>query len=243
MRWASAIGWWPSIEYSDFPPEAKAKATLGSYLKPDLEPLVAAAPDLVLGTGVHRTTTVPALDERKIPMFILEPQTLPEVFDSIVKVGQLTGTDQEATQLVASLRKRSDAVASQVAGKPRPRTFVELSPQLHSAGKGTFLHDMLDRAGGDNIAADAGMPWPQLSQEAIVLANPETIILNYGPGGETPDQVKARPGWGAISAVKNGRVINVDPDLANRPGPRAVDGLEAMAAALHPGVIPSRNSP
>jgi iron complex transport system substrate-binding protein len=220
-------------EFSDYPPEAQAKATAGSYLKPNLEGLVAARPDVVLATASHGSSLVPALEERGIPTIMLEPKTLPEVFDSIEAVGRMTGRTAEATALAGRLRQRADTVSARYAGQPRPRTYLELSPQLHSAGPGTFLNDLLERAGGANVAASAGTSWPQLSQESLLLADPQVIILSYGPDGETPDQVRARPSWGSLSAVRDGRVITIDPNLTSRPGPRIVDGLEAMAAALH----------
>ncbi|MCC6629464.1 MAG: cobalamin-binding protein [Chloroflexi bacterium] len=221
-------------EFSDYPPEAKAKATLGSYLKPDLEAVVAAAPDLALVTAAHLSGVGGAMIERGIPTLVVEPRTLPEVFDGILLVGRATGQTAEATRLVDSLRERSAAVTARVSGKPRPRTFLELSPQLHTAGPNSFLNDLLERAGGANIAAGASTPWPQLSQEALIQADPQVILLSYDASGETPAQVKARPGWHTLSAVKDGRVVTINPDLIARPGPRIVDGLEALASALHP---------
>jgi iron complex transport system substrate-binding protein len=89
-----------------------------------------------------------------------------------------------------------------------------------------------------NIAAGTGQAFPQLSQEAIIEADPEVIILGDAVGGESPETVKARPGWGSISAVKNDRIYVVDPDIVSRPGPRLVDALETLAQALYPERFP-----
>ncbi len=136
------------------------------------------------------------------------------------------------------MQARVDAVTAAVAGAPRTSVFFELDPGLFTVGPGTFVADVIDRAGGDNIAADAAEMWPQLSAEAVVSANPDVILLVDEVAGVTPEQVAARPGWQGIAAVEQDRVVPIDPDLVARPGPRVVDGLEAVAAALHPDRFP-----
>ena len=123
---------------------------------------------------------------------------------------------------------------AKVAGAPSPRIFFEIDPKLYTAGPGTFIHDLIHRAGGTNIAADATTRYPQLSSETVVLKDPEVIVLADDVAGQSPETVKARPGWREVSAVRTGRIVSIHPDLTNRPGPRLVDGLEALAKALHP---------
>jgi iron complex transport system substrate-binding protein len=221
-------------QHSNFPPAAAAKATLGPYTRPDLEAIVAAAPELILATGAHLKTVAPALEERRLTVLTLDPKALPEVLDGIRLVGEVTDRREAASRLVENLRERGDAVTARVAGRARPRVYVELSPKLHSAGPGSFLDDLLGRAGGENVAAGATAPWPQLSQEALLLSDPQVILLVYGGAGETPETVRSRPGWAGVSAVQTGRVVVVDPDLASRAGPRVAEALETLARALHP---------
>lgn len=221
-------------EFSNFPAEARAKPQLGSYIKPDLERIVAAGPDLVLVTNVHVKTLVPELESRKIPALVVDGTNVEEVFERILLVGRVTGDPAKAATVVASMKARMATVASRVSGQPKTRVFFELSPDLYTAGPKTFVDDLIQRAGGQNIAADAKTQWPQLNQESVIQKDPEVIILSYGAGGPSPDQVKARPGWQNLAAIKGSRVTTVNPDLTNRPGPRVIDGLEAIAAALHP---------
>ena len=221
-------------QYSDFPAEAAAKATLGSYVDPDLEGIAAATPDLLRGTGIHEQTVVPELEALGLPVAVVEPIDLEEVFAGIGLVGRLTGEEARATALVCDLLARVDAITERIAGAPRPRVFFELSPELHTAGPGSFVGDLIARAGGDNIAAGAGEEWPQLDAEVLVAANPEVILLADHEAGITSETVRARPGWQGVSAVETGRIVAIDPDPTNRPGPRVVDGLEAIARALHP---------
>ncbi len=225
-------------QYSDYPPEAEQKPQLGSYVKPDLEQIVAAAPDLVLATGVHEETVVPQLEALRLTVAVINPEDLDDVFDGIGLVGRITGQDARATGLVCELLDRVDAVAERINGAPRPRVFFELSPELHTAGPDSFIDDLISRAGGENIAAGATEEWPQLSAEVLLEQDPEVILLADEAAGVSPDQVRTRPGWQQVTAVEQDRIVAIDPDLTNRPGPRVVDGLEAIARALHPERFP-----
>lgn len=233
-----ALGLGPKVvavdQYSNYPAEAKQKAQLGSYVKPDLEKIMAATPDLVLATGVHTKSIVGELETRRLTVIVLEPNDLDSVLASITLVGRVTGQESQATELVGGLRARAEAVAAKVAGAPRPRIFFEISPELHTVGPNSYINDLLRRAGGENIAADATTAYPQLSQELVIQRNPEVILLAHDVGGDAAAAVRTRPGWEVVSAVKQGRIATLDPDLTNRQGPRAVDGLEAIARALHP---------
>jgi iron complex transport system substrate-binding protein len=233
-----AIGLGPKVvgvdQFSDFPAEAKQKTQLGSYIKPDIEQIVAAKPDLVLATDVHVKEVAPVLREHKLTVVVIDPKNLDQVLDRLILVGRITGQTEQATALARDLQQRVTKITSAVVGAPAPRVFVEISPQFHSPGANTFVDDLIRRAGGQNIAADAPTQWPQLSQEVIVQKNPDVIILSHDVEGTNPEKVKGRPGWGQISAVTQGRIVAIDPDLTNRPGPRLVDGLEAVARVLHP---------
>src|SRR5215210_6738289 len=212
--------------YSTDPPEAAQKPQVGSYLEPDLERVVAADPDLILATEAHLGTVLPELDALGLPTVVIEPTDLDEVFSGMLLVGTIADMAPRARQVVCELQARVDAVRDAVAGAPRPRVFFELSPDLYTAGPGSYVSDLISRAGGDNVAAGAAELWPQLSAEAVVTA----------------EQVAARPGWQQMSAVQQGRIVSLDSDLVARPGPRVVDGLEAIAAALHPDLLPESGS-
>ena len=221
-------------QYSDFPPAAREKPTVGGYSRPDLEKIVALEPDLILGTGIHIKATLPELERRGLTTLIVDPRDVKGVMEKIRLVGRATGQRQEAEALADALLARVDSVVARVQGAEPVRTFYELSPSLHTAGPGSFVDDLIRLAGGANVAAGAGKEWPQMNQEALFLADPEVILLADHGAGETPEAVAARPGWSQITAVKTGRVVAIEPNLANRPGPRVVDGLELVARTLHP---------
>ena len=120
----------------------------------------------------------------------------------------------------------------------RPKVFYELDatdPNApYTAAAGTFIDTLIGQAGGENIASDLGGQYIPISAEELLLQNPEIIMLGDAAYGITPETVIARPGWEAIDAVKNQRIFAFDDNLASRPGPRLVDGLEALAMLLHP---------
>ncbi|MDI7277731.1 MAG: ABC transporter substrate-binding protein, partial [Anaerolineae bacterium] len=145
----------------------------------------------------------------------------------------------EAQALVRGIRARLDGVAERIAQvDQRPRVFWELDAMLYSAGKDSFVDGLIALAGGDNVGRRLEGEWPQFNLEALIEADPEVIILADHAFGETADQVKARPGWSEITAVKNGRVIEVaDINLVSRPGPRVGEAVEYIASVLHPDLF------
>lgn len=226
-------------DYSDYPPEAKAKEKVGDFAGPSLEKVVSLAPDLVLASHLHVATVVPELEKRGIATLVLQPPKLANVLDSLSLLGKVGGASEAAQRAVADFNRRIEAVISTTSVASNcPRVFFELSPDLFTVGADTFVDDMISKAGGYNIARDVQGAWPKLNPEDVVAKDPEVIILSdhgTNDGQVTEEMVKARPGWHAISAVKNGRIVGVeDADIVNRPSQRAVDGLEFLARAIHP---------
>ncbi len=230
-------------DYSDYPPEAKQKEKVGGFSKPNIEKVVGLTPDLVLATNIHVKTVVPELEKQGLRVLVIQPPTLANVPGNLELLGKIANQPQAGDRLAAQLRSRIEAVASKTRGvSARPRVFFEIGPDLTTMGPDTFLDDMVTKAGGQNIARDAQGAWPKISSEAVVLKDPEIIILaDHGSsrGGVTAEIVRARPGWAVISAVESGRIVLLpDQDVTNRPGPRAVDGLEFIASTLHPELFP-----
>ena len=225
-------------EYCNYPPEAAEKPKVGGFSDVDLEQVVGLEPDLVLATSLHTSEVVPALQERGVPVFVADPQTVLGVLETIRTIGHITGEDQAAAALTSQMQERINAVQETIKDAPRPRVFWELGPELYTAGPGSFLNDLIVMAGGENVAADAESPWPQLSLEAIVLKDPAIVVLADHNYGETAETVTQRPGWGNITAVREGRIVELtDDDIFSRPGPRIVEGLEFLAQAFHPDLF------
>ena len=182
---------------------------------------------------------VAGIEELGIPVLVLQPTDLESIYTTVEAIGLATGRTAEAEALVSDMRARIAAVAERVEGvKERPTVFYELDAtdpaKPYTAGPGTWHDEFITLAGGVNIAADAVMPWVQFSAEEIIARDPELVILGDANFGVSPDDVKARPGWNVLRAVQNDAVYPIDDDLISRPGPRVVEGIEALAAILHP---------
>ncbi|MHB1417939.1 MAG: ABC transporter substrate-binding protein, partial [Chloroflexota bacterium] len=232
-------------DYSDYPAEAKNKEKVGSFAEPSIEKIVGLTPDLILATSLHLKTVLPKLEERGLKVIVVQPAKLDDVPANIRMLGKLGGNPAAAEKLAADMDARIAAVVDKTkSAASKARIFFELDPALITTGPDTFLDDMIAKAGGENIARDAKSAWPQLSPEAIVTKDPEVIILSdHGSdaGGVTPEIVQGRPGWDVISAVKTRRIeLLPDHNLTDRPGPRAVEGLEYLARTIHPELFPAR---
>jgi iron complex transport system substrate-binding protein len=152
----------------------------------------------------------------------------------------LTGHQAEADKLVSDLRARVKTIEDKLAGvTEKPKVFYELDAtdpaKPWTAGPGTFIDLLIGMAGGQNVGSSLKGDWAQISQEDLIMQNPDVILLGDSLyGGIKPEQVAARPGWNGITAVKTNHVLEFNDDLVSRPGPRMVQGLEELAKILHP---------
>jgi len=223
-------------DFSDFPAEAKALPKLGG-IRTSPEKIVALKPDLVLAIS---SGNLPAqLDALGQPLFIFDPNDLDGVYKNIVAVGNLVDQAPRAQQIVADMRSRIGAIAEKAKqAKTKPRVLHEVDStdptRIFVAGPRNFIDSMIAICGGSNVAADAATKFPTFSAEQIVARAPEIIVLADYRFGATPDMVRARPGWSAIPAVREGAIYPIDDDLVSRPGPRLVLGFEAYAKIVHP---------
>ena len=221
-------------EFSYYPPEAQELPKL-AYSSPDPERALTLAPDLVLMASQQREQIEQFRNLGMTVLFIDSASSLDGVFETIEQVGRITGNREQADALVASMRARIDAVTDALESvEEGPRTFFELTADLYTVGPDTFVGDVLALAKARNVATGAITPFPQLTAEAIIAADPEVVLLADGAWGESLETVCARPGWAVTSACINERVHPVDGDLTSRPGPRVVEGLEQIVRLLYP---------
>ncbi|MEX2229712.1 MAG: ABC transporter substrate-binding protein, partial [Dehalococcoidia bacterium] len=221
-------------QFSDYPPETADLPKL-TYSDPDPEPALALDPDLVIMAGRQRDQVE---QFRSLGMTVLlfeEAPAVRGVLDNIRLIGRLTGAGEDADALATTLNARIDAVEATIADvTDGPVVFFEITADLYTAAPNSFVGDLLTLLHARNVAEGAASPFPQLTAEAVIAANPDVVLLTDAEFGETPAAVCARPGWAAITACTQARVHPVDGDLATRPGPRVVDGLELIAAMLYP---------
>ncbi|HXH21018.1 MAG TPA: helical backbone metal receptor [Dehalococcoidia bacterium] len=221
-------------QYANCPLGSSAKPQLDGF-SPSLEAIASYRPDLVYVSS-NSGDVVQGLRRLGMPVLYLElPASLGGVLEQIRFLGNVAGRAQEAGALTNQMERRIDAVRQKVASISRgPRVYHELDTTYFTVAPGSFVGDLYVFLKAENIAAGASSPYPQLSAEVIVQRNPQVIVLADEAAGVTADSVRARPGWSVIEAVRNNRICIVDPDIVSRPGPRIVDGLEALGRCLYP---------
>lgn len=222
-------------DYCDYPEEAKGKEKVGGFAEPNMEKILSLKPDLVLVTNMHQKA-VEQLAKLGIPSVVLDPQDLDSMLESIEIIGKASGHEKESSKLVESLKSRIKAVEEKVPDTDRQlKIYYEVWPSpLTTAGPGTFVDDIITRAGGQNIASDAKKAYPQYSQETIVSKNPDIIIFSHhGSSNQSIDDILTRRGWENIQAIKNKKVYYVDENIVQRATPRLVDGLEEFVKIIH----------
>jgi iron complex transport system substrate-binding protein len=180
------------------------------------------------------------LDRLKVPTFMLRAASLEDVFEQIQIIARIFERQQAGDELVSVMRQRVALVREQVRSRPRPRVLYVLnSDPLQSAGPGSFIHQLIEIAGGLNIAAEAGASYPRLSLEEVIARNPEYLVFPAGADEGIPDEERDQwRRWPSLEAVKHNRLVSVPSTLVDRPGPRLVEGLERLARAIHPEVAP-----
>jgi iron complex transport system substrate-binding protein len=227
-------------ELSDYPPEAIEVASIGTtYGELNVEAIVALEPDLVLAAMINSPEHIQALEDLGIVVFVLpNPMGMDELYDVLEMTGRLTGHETESEDLVDQLEIRVETVIETLTDAEPVPIFYEVDGTDPNApwttGPGTFQDVLINLAAGENIASDIEL-WGQLSLEEIVARNPAVIVFSDSPWvTTTPESLAERPGWGEITAVVNGDVYGIDANWIDRPGPRYVDALEALANLLHP---------
>lgn len=223
-------------EESDYPKQAPR--TKISPSQPNVEAIAGYRPDLVVVSDTSPADLVRGL--RKLGVKVLaEPsaQTLGDAYDQILDLGAATGHRARATAVVAHMRSRLNRLFATAPSGAGLSLYYELSPDLYSAASDTFIGRIYKRLGLRNIADPAARkahsPYPQLSPEYVVSADPDLVVLADAQCcKQSAATVGARPGWSKVAAVKQGHVVAVDADLASRWGPRLPQFVQQVVASL-----------
>ena len=240
--------------FSDYPPEALRLPSTGSYYRPDIERIAALRPDLCLAVrDGPPASTLERLERLGIPVFILDPQSLQGVRETLTLLGEALGRRSEAARLAESMDERLRALDARVeqalrrAGK-RPVVLLQVqAAPLMGCGRGVYPGELIVRAGGDNpLRGDT--PYPRLSMEDLLALRPDVIIAPEDmeaeaghAGGHRADAgtslaaYQAPPLNRSIPAAQSGRMHALPADLLFRPSPRGLDALEMLIPLLFPG--------
>lgn len=218
-------------KYSTYPQEAPT-TELSAY-DPNVEAIAGYSPDLVVIAN-DTNGIVGALAELDIPTIVNPaPVTIEQGYDGIAALGMATGHVDETAEVVADMRVEIDK-ALEAAPQEELRVYHELDENHYSASSHSFIGSVYDSLGATNIADKADKQksgYPQLTEEAIIAADPELIVIT-DQVSYTADDVANRPGWENVSAVKNGNIVTVDADISSRWGPRLPQLIETIADAM-----------
>lgn len=218
--------------FCDYPAETARISKVGDTLKPNIETIIALKPEVVfVSTASQLEVFTKTLNDQKIAVFVTNPESLDGILASIETIGAVFRSPNSG-KLLEEMRQRIAAVESKTAGLKRPRVLVQLDRSLFTIGRDSYLTDLIKRAGGTSATADLEKAYAQLSKEAALSLAPDVIILSDSSDNKEPADVLANS-----PAVRNGRVYRINADVMSRPGPRVVDALEQIAAALHPEIF------
>lgn len=219
--------------FDDYPPAAKKLAHVADLSHVDLEALATLRPSVVLALHDQEKEGGEIAERLRVPVTYLPNRGLKDLYADIAGVGKACGMTTSADSSIIEIQGRIDAIAAKAADeRPKPRVLFLLGLPGFTAGKGSYLDDLIRQAGGVNVAGDIDQPYPDLSGESLVAMQPDVIVVAHDvPFG---DDVRSREPWRSLNAVKTGRVeVSPDDDVIERPGPRIVDGLEWLEQAIH----------
>jgi iron complex transport system substrate-binding protein len=237
--------------YTNYPASLAALPKISdATAKYNVEQIVALHPDLVLTYGNDTKLYDSQLESLHISVVNLPSGNLTMVLREIMTVGKLTFTQDAAAKLVEQLQQQISQIKAKVAGTAAPKVLIEADYSVpgkpYVFGGGSFGDELIQDASGVNVfhGNTSGGGFPQVTDEAVISANPQYLILAEDPsyGGDV-NAVYRRTGWGVITALKQHHVVRINPNLIGRPGPRLVEGLQCLAQTIHPdkfsGSLPS----
>jgi iron complex transport system substrate-binding protein len=231
--------------FCNYPPAAAGKPKVG-YTQPNLESLLALSPDMVAAPGeLLRADVLAKLEALKVPTFIFEAKSLEHVLAHIHTLGRIFERSSAADALTHHMRERIADVSRRVQTVERKRVLYVLSSHpLITVGPNSYIHQMIELAGGINVAAGTSGAYPRLSMETVLEQDPEILVFPVGSTESVPEhEQQTWKRWTGLSAVQRHRLHVVSSDALNRPGPRVVDGLEQLAQVIHPEVFSSDHPP
>lgn len=223
--------------YSNYPEEAESIEKIGDAFNLNMEKIIELEPDLILTLKGNEEAISEFLD-LGIAVYTLDANNMDNVLEDISEIGKLTNSLYEVEELLSEMRgeiKRIKSLVADVSEEEKPKVFYMVwNEPIMSAGKGTFINDLIEQANGINIVESDGLEgWLEYSLERLIEHNPDVIIApeSLAP---TPETITNDERFSSIKAVLENRVVIVDDDPVTRIGPRIVEGFLQIAQALYP---------
>lgn len=222
----------------DYPPAVDTLPHV-SALPVDFEAVAAQEPDLVLATDqINAPGDADTFEALDVPIYFFSFDSLDDILRAIRTTGKLLGTEADAADSAAALQREIDTLRARTAAIPsdqRPRVLVLVGDDtLYSFGRGSYVHTLVELAGGRSITADIDNRAPTLSEEYVLQQKPDVIVGLWGPEYDPEQLLDLHPTWDVVPALRNDRVYSLSADLIARPGPRVVEGVHRLLQHLHP---------
>nr|WP_238535146.1 ABC transporter substrate-binding protein [Fictibacillus macauensis] len=226
-----------------YPKEALKKPKVGG-MKFNVEKIIGMKPDVVLAhaSAAHNSADgLKQLEDAGVKVIVInDAKSFDDTYKTIDMIAKATGTEKKGQEIVDDMKKKLASIEEQAKQvKKEKKVWVEISPspEIYTAGQGTFIDDMLKSIHAKN-AAGALKGWPKVSEEQPVKYNPDAIITTYGSSDQDVwKQISGRKAWSNVQAVKAKDIHNLNNDLLSRPGPRLAQGVEELAKAIYPDVF------
>ncbi|EGD50484.1 periplasmic binding protein [Thermoanaerobacter ethanolicus JW 200] len=220
-------------DFDNYPPEVKDVPKVGGFKGPNVEAITAQKPDIIFASTLSGKEQMESLEKMGIPVVMLEAKDIDQIYQSIKIIGQITGTEKKGEEIIKEMQDKIKEINDKVKNLPKVSVFYLVSLDGNwTSGKGTFIDELINLAGGKNVAEDVN-GWAQYSVEELVKKNPDVIITS--PHAGDVKDIKNMAGYKDTNAVKNDKVFVIsNDDIISRASNRIVLGLEEIAKFLHP---------
>ena len=212
------------------------------FRNPDAETLISLEPDIIIASGHNKVgdeDPFQLVKEAGIPVvYIPSSYSIDGIYGDIEFIAEITGTEKQGTEIIENMKKEVEAIreiGDKITDKKKVYFEIGSTPSLYSFGKDTFLNEMIQIIGAENIFANEDS-WISPTPESVIDANPDVILTNVPDtdGVSAVDEIKNREGWDSITAIKEGQIYSVDKNSSSRPSQNVIKALKEMAKAIYP---------
>jgi len=223
--------------YCDYPKAVLNKPRIGGYINPSIEKIVSLKPDLIIATrDDNRWETNQRLSDLGFSVYLINPKSFYGVTRSIHHIGVVVGREEESKKILINMTSKKEEIAARTKSLPKPKVFFQIGyAPIMTVGKETLADDLIRLAGGRSISENESVNYPLYNIETILSKAPEIIIMSsMDSKKDYLNLIKMWQSWKDLPAVKMNAIYVVESNLVDRPTPRVVEGLEAMARMIHP---------
>jgi iron complex transport system substrate-binding protein len=224
-------------QFDNYPEEAQKIERVSDSVNINAERIIELDPDVVFAYTVGAKESIQPLADAGIPVFVIQSaSSFEDVYGDIAQMAEVMGVKEKGEALINEIRAQVEAVEEKVKTIDQPkRIYLEISPapDIYTAGSNTFQHEILQKAGVENIFGDQE-GWIKVSEEEVIKRNPDLIATTVHLTSDPVAEIKGRQGWQDLDAVQQGEVYQLDEEIMTRPGPRIGQAVELVAKIAYP---------